>query len=273
MNALSDIPSSVSLESLTAYLNRFLTPRRQAVFQEVLSQRTRHFCLVAENIYQPQNASALIRSCDVFGLQDFCIVERNNSFALKTGVSVGSERWVDRRYFRMNEEEQGQDGDASRACVRFLREQGYRIVATSPHAESRDLSAFSVEEKAAVFVGNEMDGLTPLILDEADDYIRIPMTGFAESLNLSVSAAIILHSLREKLNESSVAWQLSPEERQELYLRWALRSIKKGPELLRRFLDEEALNEEVPEEEAPEETGSASPDSDLETPSSPTPAP
>lgn len=211
-------------QKLLEHLQGLLTDRRIDLFEKVLNQRTDHFTVVAQDVYQLHNTSAVVRSCDVFGIQNLHIIEENLPRRIDKEIAMGAQKWVDvHRY------------NTSRECLHELRQQGYQIVATTPHNDSTMLADFDITKPSAIFFGTEQNGLSEEILREADTSIKIPMYGFTESLNISVSAAIILQSLREKLDVSNVEWQFSEERMQEVRLAWTKKTIKNSEEIIERF--------------------------------------
>lgn len=206
---------------LVNYLSEFITDERNELFDRILDQRTRYLTIVLENIYQPQNASAAMRSVDCFGLQDAHVIENSNDFEVDREVAMGATKWLNvKRY--------NQKDNNSREAIRKLREQGYRIVATTPHEGDTNLEDFDLTKgKTALIFGTELTGITDVVKDEADEFLKIPMHGFTESFNISVSASVILHHLTWKLrNDSSIDWKLTDEEKAEIKLSWLRRSIK-----------------------------------------------
>ncbi len=107
-----------------------------------------------------------------------------------------------------------------------LKSKGYRIIATTPHENDCLLDDFDISKPSALFFGTERDGLSKEVLDQADGFLKIPMVGFTESLNISVSAAIIIQNLMSRLHKSDIQWQLSDDEIVEKRLDWARKSIK-----------------------------------------------
>ena len=209
------------------HLQEYLTPRRKSLFEKVIAERTNHLTVVAQDVYQLHNTSAVVRSCDVFGIQNIHVIEEKIPRRIDKEIAMGAQKWVDiNRY------------SSTRDCVKKLRADGYKIVATSPHDDSVMLDDFDVSSPAALFFGTEKDGLSEEILREADSTIKIPMVGFTESLNISVSAAIILQSLTSKLKKSDIKWQFSEEEKQELRLKWTKKTIKNSEQIIQRFLNQ-----------------------------------
>lgn len=199
---------------LCSYLAGFLTEKRRDLLPPLLLNRTRHIAVVVEDIHKEHNASACLRSCDGFGIQDVHIVENYNEYTDNRQVSLGARKWLTLQ--RYNEPAT----DNTTRCLESLREQGYRIVMTSPHGATCDLPGYDVRQPTALIFGNEKDGVSDRGREMADDVMRIPMYGFSESFNISVSAAVALNHLTWQMRELKVAWQLSEVERDELLLAW-----------------------------------------------------
>jgi tRNA (guanosine-2'-O-)-methyltransferase len=210
---------------LIEYLSQFILERRLALIHEVLNNRTRYFTVLLEDIGQSYNASAVVRSCECFGIQDVHIVENRNSYQYNPGVAMGAGKWTHLVKYNKNT-------NNSLEAIQTLKKQNYRIVATVPGENCIKLNEFDVTQGKAAFVfGSEVKGISPVIREHADELITIPMFGFTESYNISVSAAIILSQLLEKLRASDVNWQLSETEHNSLLIEWLKASIKK-PELI-----------------------------------------
>lgn len=221
--------SSDSQSGRIAYLSSFVTPERRRKMEAVLEQRTRYITVVLEDIYQPHNASAVLRSCDAFGIQDVHIIENRNIYQVNPKVELGTRQWLSlQRYNRSD--------DNTAEAVETLKKQGYRIVATSPHAGNTHLEDFDLSGgKAALVFGNELNGLSETVCDLADEFMTIPMFGFVESFNISVSCALSLHHLVHALHRSDIDWHLSEEEREILLLDWLRNSIKNCGTIEKQF--------------------------------------
>ncbi|MEG9328765.1 RNA methyltransferase [Salinimicrobium catena] len=205
------------------YLESFLTERRRMLFNRVLDQRTNHFTVAIQDVYQLHNTSAVIRSCDVFGVQNVHVVEEVNRKKIDREIAMGAQKWVDVNRYHSAED-----------CMKSLRNKGYRIIATSPH-KGKPVQDLDITRPAAFFFGSEVEGLSEEVFQEADEYVSIPMVGFTESLNISVSAAIILQEVTARLRKSGIEWQLSKEEKILKKLEWAKKTIKSSDELIRHF--------------------------------------
>ncbi|MCB4798782.1 TrmH family RNA methyltransferase [Neotamlana laminarinivorans] len=215
---------------LLEHLETFLTENRLERFKKVLPERTKHFTVATEDVYQLHNTSAVIRSCDVFGIQEVNIVEEVNTKRIDREIAMGAQKWVDLNRF-----------NTVKDCIKSLKENGYQIVATTPHTNDTVLHEFDVTKKSCFFFGRETEGLSDEVLNEADCYLKIPMVGFTESLNISVSAAIILQHVTTKLKQTNVNWQLTEEEMRAKRLDWCKKTLKSYDDIVARFY--EARNE------------------------------
>ena len=218
-------------KELLAYLSEFVSPKRKRLFETIAQQRTRYATLVIEDLYQPHNISAVLRSCDCFGVQDVHVIENRNEFEENPDIAVGSSKWLDiHRY--------AQRPDNTIKTLRQLKSEGYRIVATTPHTDDVLLNDFDVTKgKFALVFGNEKEGISDDVRAEADEFVRIPMYGFTESFNISVSAALCLQHIAESLRQSGVEWHLTPEEQDKLVLSWLRNNIKNVELLEERYFE------------------------------------
>jgi len=215
-------------KELIEYLSGFVTENRKKRFDQVLCHRTRHLTVVLEDIYQPHNAAAVLRSCDCFGIQDVHVIENENRFEANPDVELGSAKWITLQ--RHNEKENN-----TADCIASLKKKGYRIVVTSPHKNDCSVEELDIAPKTALFFGTEMRGATPVAFEQADAFVKIPMVGFTESLNISVSAAVTLYTLTTRLKASAVNWQLSEKEEMEIRLQWMRNTIPKAELLEKEF--------------------------------------
>lgn len=210
--------------ALFEHLSSYLTDRRKVLFQKILADRTRHFTVATEDVYQLHNTSAVMRTCDVFGIQDLHVVEELFGKRVDKEIAMGAQKWVSlNRYNSIDD------------CITKLKNSGYQIIATTPHNDSTLLHEFDVTKKSAFFFGKESEGLSDKVMDAADGFLKIPMYGFTESLNISVSAAIILQSVVSKLKQSEVKWQLSDKDKLEIEMEWMLKTIKSSDAIAERF--------------------------------------
>jgi tRNA (guanosine-2'-O-)-methyltransferase len=209
------------------FLENILTENRKERFLNVLKNRTRHFTVAVEDVFQMHNTSAVMRSCEVFGIQELNIIEQRFGKRIDKEIAMGAQKWVDINAF-----------DSISGCLDNLQSRGYQIIATTPHENDCLLEDFDISKPSALFFGTERDGLSEEILDRADGFLKIPMVGFTESLNISVSAAIIIQNLTERLRKSNVQWQLSENEITEKRLQWAKNTIKDIKRIEARYYQE-----------------------------------
>lgn len=210
---------------LVQYLSGFVTEERLSRFDAVLSRRTRYITVVLEDIYQQHNASAVLRTCDCFGIQDVHIVEKRNRFNVNDEIALGASKWLSLHVY-------GQPEDQMYGAIASLKQQGYRVVATVPDHRAVTLEKFDLKKgKFALLFGTELTGLSPEAIEQADEFLVIPMAGFTESFNISVSAGIILHYLCHVLRQSELPWRLESDEKNQLQLEW-LRNTIRNPELI-----------------------------------------
>ena len=209
---------------LLAYLEEIISEKRKERFTEILNERTDYITVAVEDVFQMHNTSAVVRSCESFGVQTAHLIEGKYGQRLDEEIAMGAQKWVDIKRYK-----------DSKAVIDSLRRQGYKIVATSPHADSSLLQNFEINSKTALFFGTENKGLSDYVLENADSHLKIPMVGFTESLNISVSAAIILQHLTTKLKASDIDWRLTEVERLERRLDWTKKSIKSIDDILERY--------------------------------------
>lgn len=213
------------------YLRGFVLPDRYESLTRRLDWRTRYMVMCLEDIYYPHNASAVIRSCEAFGLQEMHAVENTVRFAPNKQIVRGTDQWLDICKW-----------DDTMSLVAHLRSRGYRIAVTAPPrpdspGQNCTPSSFDVTAGPfALFMGTEKTGISQWLMEEADAVISIPMVGFAESLNISVSAAIVAQRLTERIREqgNGVAWPLDPDDRERLLLRWLCHSVRDCRRILER---------------------------------------
>ncbi len=213
---------------LLNHLESIITENRKATFERILENRTRHFTVVLEDIYQKHNTSAVVRSCDIFGIQDIHIIENKYNSYVSNQVAKGAQKWIDFKEY--NSEEYNTD-----ICIDRLKSEGYKLVATTPHNDSCMLKDFDITQKTAFVFGVEKAGVSEKMMREADGYLKIPMVGFTESLNVSVAVAIILNDLTTRLRNSNVEWQLSEYEKNEKRLDWCKKTINNVDQIIERY--------------------------------------
>ncbi|MBQ3582523.1 MAG: RNA methyltransferase [Alistipes sp.] len=217
------------LDERTAYMESFLTDERREVLRRTLSSRTRYMTILTENTFHPQNASALVRHCEAFGVQELHTVETRCKFNPNVNIVRGTDKWVDITRH-----------DSTADAIAALKGAGYRLVATTPHRESCTPETFDVELGPFCLVfGTEHAGVTDEIIEAADEYLRIPMCGMVESLNVSASAAILIYMLSQRMRLSpSIDWHLKEADEREMLFRWVMSSVRDAERILERQFPE-----------------------------------
>ncbi|RLD56042.1 MAG: TrmH family RNA methyltransferase [Bacteroidetes bacterium] len=206
---------------LLNFLESFISENKRGLFKKTIEYRTRYITVVLEDIFQPHNASAVLRTCDCFGVQDVHIIENRNLYEVNPDVALGSAKWLTLKKYN-----EGKNNTLD--TIGKLKSEGYTIVATTPHENDTTLDQLDLSKKTALLFGTELNGLSDIALENADEFVKIPMYGFTESFNISVSAAIILHQLTEKLRGSEYSWQLTEEEKLDIRLDWVRNVVKKS---------------------------------------------
>ncbi|MDR2907849.1 MAG: RNA methyltransferase [Bacteroidales bacterium] len=216
-------------QALLNHLRNFVKDERASRFEQVINSRTRHLTIALENIFQSQNASAVLRSCECMGVQDVHVIENSYKFETHPDIALGANKWLD--IFQYNAE----NADNTARAIERLRNDGYKIVATTPHKNDFSLEELPIDDKIALFFGTELTGISDEVIEQADYFMQIPMCGFTESYNISVSAALAMYELTKRVRQSSVKWQLSEEERVDILLAWLTRSIRMSEQIIEEW--------------------------------------
>jgi tRNA (guanosine-2'-O-)-methyltransferase len=222
-------------DGLIEHLGGFVSENRRQRIERVLERRTRCVTVLLEDVYQPHNASAVLRSCECFGVQDVHVFEGRNSYSPSPEVAMGAAQWFD---LIMH----GTGDETIASCCDELRAKGYRLVAATPAEDAVTLDDLPVSGNLAIMLGTEEAGLSAAALQCADERVRIPMQGFTESFNVSVCAAVMLHQLTSRMRAARDDYGLSDEEKQNLKLRWYRNSIKKGHLLEARYIRDRGIS-------------------------------
>lgn len=217
------------VQELTAFFSGYVTAHKQKLFEKILNERTTHLTVVLEDIYQSQNASAVIRTCDCLGLQEVHVIENENSYKLNKDVVLGAYKWVD--IIQYNEMEQN-----TVPALKQLKERGYRIIITVPDPTVTTIDQLDLTTPAALVFGTEKTGLSKEAYALADEKVTIPMYGFTESFNISVSTALILHTLRKRMSVEGINFKLKKKEKDLLRLKWYKRLVRSADLLEDHFL-------------------------------------
>lgn len=215
-------------DKVLAMFYEIITPNKVEMFDRIAAQRTQYISIALENIYQEHNASAVLRTCDCFGIQELNVIEKNNQYEVKRDIALGAGRWVDMYNFNKGE-------NPTSDCITKLQAKRFKIVATSPHESSYSLATLPLDAPCAFFFGTERQGLSEEVMEAADYTVTIPMYGFTESFNISVSVALLLQGIRNRLMQSEFDWKLSPEEQIELKIKWCRKILNGGDALENEF--------------------------------------
>jgi tRNA (guanosine-2'-O-)-methyltransferase len=205
-----------------------ITPNKINLFDRIAADRTRHLTIALENIYQEHNASAVLRTCDCFGIQDLHVIEKDNQYQIQRDIALGSGRWVDIHNF-------SDEFGPTETCISSLKGQGYQIVATTPHTDAYTVHDLPIDKPLAFFFGTELKGLSEEVMQAADLQVRIPMYGFTESFNISVSVAVLLQTVRQRLEISQHKWKLTDSEQIALKIQWCEKILNGGEALSKEF--------------------------------------
>ncbi len=211
--------------ALIAYLGEYITSQKKEKIDAILAMRTQHITVALEDIFQSHNASAIIRSTECFGVQDIYCVQDKYRFKVNQGVARGSAYWMNIHSSPTIEE-----------SFKKLKKAGYRIVATTPHENATYIDTLPIEQKTAVVFGTELTGISQYTMDHADAFVKIPMFGFTESYNVSVSVALCLYELTKRLHASDINWQLNESEKADIKLQWYRRIVRASGELEKVFM-------------------------------------
>jgi tRNA (guanosine-2'-O-)-methyltransferase len=213
---------------LLKHLSQFVSEHKKQFVDKVLALRTRHITVVLEDVYQSQNASAVVRTCECMGVQDVHIVEQLSKYDINPRVLKGANKWMNLHRYN------NRSVNNTEICFKNLKDNGYRILATDPSEGGASINDIDVDNgKIALVFGNELRGVSKYALNNADLKIKIPMYGFTESLNLSVSVAICLNTLITRLHKSDNHYYLSESDKSSLKLEW-YRKIVRGSEIIER---------------------------------------
>ena len=227
----TELRSEEWLRERLNYLTKFITDERREVLQRTVDSRTHYMRILTENMFHPQNASAIMRHCEAFGIQQIHTVEDRCKFDPSVNIVRGTQKWVDVEHH-----------DTTAEALATLKAEGYRIVATTPHRCSATPETFDVTKgKFALVFGTEHAGISDEVIAAADDFLMIPMCGMVESLNVSASAAILIYMLSERIRQTVDGWQLSEEQKLKLLTRWTMSSVRDYERILHRAEEDGTL--------------------------------
>lgn len=206
------------------YMTQFLTEERKEVLRRTVESRTHYMRILTENMFHPQNASALVRHCEAFGIQTLHTVQTLCRFNPNVDIVRGTDKWIDIHHHASTAD-----------ALQHLKSNGYRIVATTPHHQSCTPESFDVGAgKFAIIMGTEKTGISDEVMAAADEFLRIPMCGMVESLNVSACAAIIVYMLSERMRAEVADWQMTDDEQTLTLHKWLIETVKDAKPLLKR---------------------------------------
>lgn len=218
-----------TIKEQVEYLRDFVVDDKNALFDRLIRERTDYVTIVLEDLYQSHNQSAVMRTADCYGIQDVHLIENRNHYDSTSTVSQGAREWL--TLHRHKELE-----DNTQRTLDELKAAGYRIIATTPHTNDVLVDDLDLEKgKMAFFFGTELTGLSSQVISQADEFVKVPMFGFTESLNVSVCAALIMYSVTQRLRKSELDWHLSEKRKDEVLFQWYRNAIKAADEILERF--------------------------------------
>jgi tRNA (guanosine-2'-O-)-methyltransferase len=222
-------------KELIQYLLTFVSENRKKRFDEVIAERTDHLRIVLENVYQGHNASAVLRSCESFGIQDVHFIENRNHLKISDDVAMGSSNWL-------NIHRHNKSANNTVEAIQHLKSLGYRIVATSPHKNDCTIDKLAVDKKLALVFGTEIDGISDDVIEHADEFVKIPMHGFTESFNVSVCAALCMYELSTRIRKNVPEYHLTEQEKTDVYFNWLKTSVEHSEALIQNYLN---LNKKI----------------------------
>lgn len=216
---MSDIPSPIPAHPLDA----LLTPERARKYRQVLARRTGRIAVVVEDCHDPHNATAIIRTCDAFGIHEVHVTTTRNAFKINRKISQGSHFYVDLHVH----------ADIA-AAYAHLRERGFAIHVSDLAADSvvGPHQLAKTQGPIALVFGSEGEGVTPAASRAADGHFLIPMAGFPQSLNVSVSVAVTLYAMRHDALERNLPGDLPAQVQVDFYEKWVRRHKGRAADLL-----------------------------------------
>lgn len=218
-----------TIEEQVRYLRDFVVDDKNALFDRLIQERTDYVTVVMEDLYQSHNQSAVMRSADCYGIQNVHLIENRNHYDSTSTVSQGAREWL--TLHRHKELENN-----TPETIAELKAAGYRIIATTPHTDDVLVDELDLTKgKMAFFLGTELTGLSDTVIEQADEFVKVPMYGFTESLNVSVCAAIVMYSVMQRLRKGEIDWRLTEKRKNEVLFQWYKNAIKASDEILERF--------------------------------------
>lgn len=227
----------LDLKRAMQFYNRLfdlLTEHKKKLFTSLIERRTDHIAWLADNFYHEQNSSAVIRSADCFGYNTVFVIEDKYRFKVNKEIAMGAQKWVNTEIFQA-----GIDGYDY--AITAIKQRGYKLIAATPHVDGVSIEELDISQPTCIALGSERHGHNSKILEAADGYVAVPMEGFSESLNVSVTAGIMMYILKKRLKDEGIKWQLSEEAKKEQMLIWMLKTIPSAEKMVERWIQEQSV--------------------------------
>lgn len=217
-------------DALIEHLSSLLNPNRKETLDKAISLRTKHICLVLENIRHTQNSSAIIRTAEIMGVQDVHVVRQNYQNDLRRDITKGAEKWMEVRLY---------DGEERNIelCFNYLKKKKYKIAVTCLDDDSKSIEEIPLIEPLAIVMGEEVSGVSDFAKANADYKIKLPMYGLTESFNIAIAGSLVMHQILTRLRSTDVNYLLNPQQKTELTLDWYKKAIRGGHEIASRFIE------------------------------------
>ncbi|MEO0794845.1 MAG: RNA methyltransferase [Verrucomicrobiota bacterium] len=227
---------SLPLKDLAALQERLILTReherRVQDMRRVLTERTQHLSVVLEDIFQPHNSSAVLRTCECFGVQTVHVVEISRKFKISNQVAMGGAKWIDVERYQ-----------STTPCLETLRDNGYQLAAATLRPEAIPLDEIPLDRPLAILIGHERRGLSQEAHEAADYWFKLPMHGFTQSYNLSVFSSLCLYELTQRLRKTKLSWRLSAEEQERIFTRWLCQDTKAVQSAAEAWLTDYSITE------------------------------
>lgn len=222
------IPDDLVADAIDFFAPK-ITENRLNRLVRTLDMRSNYVIPVMEDLYQEQNAGAIVRTAECCGFQEVGIIERLNRYKMAPGIAKGAQKWVDKTFFDTRYD------DPMKLALEHYKDRGYTLVGACPHSSGHTVETLPLDQPLAIYFGAEKMGLHPDLHKSMDTFVSIPMRGFTESYNVSVSAAIILQTLRQRLEGMDLPYLLDENHKRSLLIKWIIQSIPKGSEQLKQW--------------------------------------
>lgn len=213
-------------DQILAKYYEVISESKKDMFDRIAADRTNYLTVVMENIMKDHNASAVLRTCDCFGIQQLHTIEKGVKYEIQREIARGAGNWVDLKSYHGETPVEN--------CFKELKDKGYRIITTSPHAE-KSIHELDLSSPIALVLGTEWHGVSEEAIEASDELVSIPMYGFTESFNVSVSAALMLNVLRHRLSNEDFEWKLNHDEQTAVKINWCEKIVKEGPRVTKEF--------------------------------------